>query len=78
MLWSTVQASSLQVPPDRRPRIPAIVETPPGDRRFAAQDWDELPYFALLKQSHLLAGEYALQLATLTPVPELEQRRLAS
>jgi polyhydroxyalkanoate synthase len=76
-LWSAVQASSVQVPPDDRPRIPAIVETPPGDRRFAAQDWDELPYFALLKQSYLLAGEYVLQLAALAPVPEDERRRLA-
>jgi polyhydroxyalkanoate synthase len=77
-LWSAVQAASLPAPLDARPpRVPAIAEAPPGDRRFAAQDWDELPYFALLKQSYLLAGEYAQQLAALVPLPEPERRRLA-
>ena len=77
-LWSAVQAASLPAAPDAKPaRVPAIAQTPPGDRRFAGEDWDELPYFALLKQSYLLAGEYAQRLAALVPLPEPEQRRVA-
>jgi len=58
-------------------RLPAIAATPPGDRRFAAREWDELPYFALLKQSYLLASDYAQQLAALLTLPEPERRRIA-
>ncbi len=77
-LWSAVQAASLPAAPDAKPaRVPAIAQTPPGDRRFAGEDWDELPYFALLKQSYLLAGEYAQRLAALVPLPEPERRRVA-
>ncbi len=64
-LWAAVQAAA-STPPGAAagspPRIPAVAAAPPGDRRFAAPEWDELPYFALLKQSYLLAGEYAQRL----------------
>lgn len=81
-LWSAVQSASLQAPgsttADGTPvRVAAVVEAAPGDRRFAGHDWDELPYFALLKQGYLLAGEYAQQLAALAPMPEHERRRIA-
>ena len=49
----------------------------PGDRRFAAREWRELPYFALLKQGYLLFGEYLNELATLAALPEQDKRRLA-
>src|SRR5439155_14034813 len=44
-------------------RLPTIASAPPGDRRFAAREWTDLPYFSLLKQSYLLASEYANELA---------------
>ena len=81
-LWSAVQSASLQppgaAPGDGRPaRLAAVIEAAPGDRRFAGSDWDELPYFSLMKQSYLLASEYAQQLAALAPMPEHERRRIA-
>jgi len=33
-----------------------------GDRRFAAKEWRDNPYYNYLKQSYLLAGEYLAQL----------------
>jgi polyhydroxyalkanoate synthase subunit PhaC len=81
-LWAAVQ-SAAAVPPGvaaagraAPPRVPAIAEAPAGDRRFAAPEWDEHPYFALLKQGYLLASEYAQRLTALAPVPEPERQRL--
>ena len=33
-----------------------------GDRRFAAKEWRDNPYYSYLKQSYLLAGEFLAQL----------------
>ena len=80
-LWGAVQSVALPPPGaaagNAAVRVPAIAATPPGDRRFAAREWDELPYFALLKQSYLLASDYAQQLAALLTLPEPERRRIA-
>jgi len=77
-LWSAVLSTAVPVPPGGTPApLRPVAATPPGDRRFAAREWDELPYFALLKQSYLLAGEYVQQLAALVPLPDPERRRVA-
>ena len=57
--------------------IPAVAEAAPGDRRFAAPEWRELPYFALMKQGYLLASEYLVELARLPAIPDPDKRRLA-
>jgi polyhydroxyalkanoate synthase len=76
-LWSAVQAAALADGGDGAPMPVAHLVLPgPGDRRFAAREWDELPYFALLKQSYLLGSEYVRRLAALAPLPERERRRL--
>lgn len=36
----------------------AGVRAAPGDRRFAAREWREDPYYSYLQQSYLLAAEY--------------------
>ena len=42
----------------------APVATPePGDRRFAAREWCDSPYYAYLKQSYLLASRFLTELA---------------
>ena len=35
-----------------------VVEPEPGDRRFAAKDWHDNPFYDYLKQSYLLAARY--------------------
>ena len=40
----------------------AVVEPEPGDRRFAAKEWRDNPYYDYLKQSYLLAARYLQQL----------------
>ena len=58
-LWSA--AAGAVAPGESPPRpIPAIAHVAPGDRRFAAREWNELPYFALIKQGYLL-GERVLR-----------------
>jgi polyhydroxyalkanoate synthase len=39
-----------------------LAEPQPGDRRFAAKEWRENPYYDYLKQSYLLAAQYVEQL----------------
>ena len=54
-LWSSLLGQSgageFQVAPE------------PGDRRFAAADWRDNPYYAYLKQSYLLAARFLTDLA---------------
>ncbi|MGH8704377.1 MAG: class I poly(R)-hydroxyalkanoic acid synthase [Burkholderiales bacterium] len=40
-----------------------VIAPEPGDRRFAAKEWRENPYFDYLKQSYLLAARYLAELA---------------
>ncbi len=56
--------------------MPAVAVPAQGDRRFAAREWDEIPYYALMKQAYLLAGEYLNELARLALLPDAEKRRL--
>jgi polyhydroxyalkanoate synthase len=70
-LWSAAAASGGAAVP-----FPVIAGAAPGDRRFAAREWERLPYFALLKQSYLLGAGYLTDLAALVPLPEHEKRRL--
>src|SRR5688572_16737931 len=43
-------------------RHEAIADAVPGDRRFAAREWRENPYFDYLRQSYLLAARYFQEL----------------
>jgi len=56
--------------------LPVVVEPAPGDRRFAAPEWDRLPYYALLKQGYLLVAGYLNELAEGAMLPAPEKRRL--
>ena len=80
-LWRAAQltmaAGADPASPQAAPRLPTIVDVPPGDHRFSAPEWTELPYFSWLKQSYLLASEYANELASLRNGGEAERRRLA-
>lgn len=41
----------------------SVVGSEPGDRRFAAKEWRENPYYDYLRQSYLLAARYLNELA---------------
>ncbi|HVJ74066.1 MAG TPA: class I poly(R)-hydroxyalkanoic acid synthase [Casimicrobiaceae bacterium] len=56
---------------------PAIVEPKAGDRRFDDAAWREQPWFAWLKQSYLLYGDYLRELAAASRLPDRDKRRLA-
>ena len=51
-LWSALLAG----------RKEAVASAPPGDRRFAAAQWRDNPYFDYLRQSYLLASEFVEEL----------------
>jgi len=76
-LWSAAALAALAPDAQGRTPIPDISHPAPGDRRFAAREWRELPYFALLKQGYLLFGEYLNELAALATLPEQDKRRIA-
>ncbi len=75
-LWYAVAAAAARDASSAAP-IPDVAAPAPGDRRFAAREWNELPYFALMKQGYLLAAEYLNELASLAAVAEADRRRLA-
>ena len=75
-LWAAVHAV-LVAGPDARATLPEIAVADPGDRRFAAREWNELPYFSLLKQGYLLASRYLGELVALAQLPEPDRHRLA-
>jgi polyhydroxyalkanoate synthase len=74
-LWGAA-VDALAQPPGSAHKLPAVAEAAHGDRRFAAPEWDEIPYFALMKQGYLLAGEYLKELAASATLPETEKKRL--
>lgn len=74
-LWSAA-TDALAHGPASACSIPVVAEALPGDRRFAAPEWNELPFFALMKQSYLLTAEYLNELAASTALPETEKKRL--
>ena len=47
------------------------------DRRFASREWQDLPYFAFLRDGYLLTSEYLNELAALAPLPPADKHRLA-
>jgi polyhydroxyalkanoate synthase len=74
-LWSAA-AGALAQSPTSAHAIPLVAEAAPGDKRFAAPEWNDLPYFALMKQSYLLASQYLTELAALATLPDHEKKRL--
>jgi polyhydroxyalkanoate synthase len=47
-----------------------------GDRRFAAREWRDNPYYSYLTQSYLLAAEYLAELAEAAPLQGQAKDRL--
>ena len=56
-------------------RREALAEPAPGDRRFAAKEWRDNPYYDYLKQSYLLAARYVEELVEAAALePEAKER----
>src|SRR5262245_53227776 len=53
-----------------------LVAPEPGDRRFAAKEWDDNPYFDYLKQSYLLSARYLEQLVESAPLESQAKERM--
>ena len=54
----------------------AGVRAAPGDRRFAAREWRDDPYYSYLQQSYLLAAEYLEQLVEASALEGQAKERL--
>jgi len=54
----------------------ALVAPEPGDRRFAAKEWQDNPYFSYLKQSYLLAARFLTELADAAELDAKSKERL--
>jgi len=48
----------------------------PGDRRFAAREWRDNPYYSYVKQSYLLASEFLGELADAAAIDEKSKEKL--
>jgi polyhydroxyalkanoate synthase len=55
---------------------PPVVAPERGDRRFAAAEWRDNPYFDYLKQSYLLTGRYITDLVEAAEVDARTKHRL--
>ena len=71
-LW----AAAASAPATPGATMPQIIPDTPGDRRFSSAVWREQPFFAWIKQSYLLYGEYLTAIASLATLPATEKRRL--
>ena len=58
-LWSSMLNRQISGPPQGAP----VIAPEPGDRRFAAREWRDNPYYDYLKQSYLLAARHLTELA---------------
>jgi len=74
VLWSAAADALARDPTGAA--LPVVAEAAPGDKRFAAPEWNELPYFALMKQGYLLASQYLTELAASSALPDAEKKRL--
>ncbi len=75
-LWHAAQAA-LVAPEGPSVPLPEIVPTAAGDHRFDDRAWRDLPFFALVRQSYLLASAYLTELAGLAELPPHDKQRLA-
>ena len=53
-----------------------VVAPLPGDRRFAAKEWHDNPYYSYLKQSYLLASRFLTELAETVELDAKAKERL--
>ncbi len=53
-----------------------VVAPDPGDRRFAAREWRDNPYYSYLKQSYLLASRFLTELADNAELDAKSKERL--
>ena len=53
-----------------------VVAPSPGDRRFAAKEWHDSPYYSYLKQSYLLASRFLTELAETVELDAKAKERL--
>ena len=53
-----------------------LVAPEPGDRRFAAKEWQDNPYYAYVKQSYLLASRFLAELAESAELDAKSKERL--
>jgi polyhydroxyalkanoate synthase subunit PhaC len=58
------------------PAVPVKPERGEADRRFDAPEWEQHPFFRLLKQSYLALSRYVLQEAERRAIDHAEQQRL--
>ena len=65
-LWSAMLAD----------RSEAVVAPEAGDRRFAAKEWRDNPYYSYLKQSYLLASRFLGELAESAELDAKSRERL--
>jgi len=54
----------------------ALVAPEPGDRRFAASEWRDNPYYSYLKQSYLLAARFLTELSESAELDAKAKERL--
>ena len=66
-LWSAMLGGQ----PDAPVAVPE-----PGDRRFAAKEWRDNPYFSYVKQSYLLASEFLAELSDAAELDAKSKERL--
>jgi polyhydroxyalkanoate synthase len=53
-----------------------VVEPPPGDRRFKAEEWSKNPVFDYIKQSYLLTSRMLTEMAQNAKLSPQEQKKL--
>lgn len=69
-LWMNMLTAKKDEPPK------PVVSPPPGDRRFAAKEWQDNPVFDYIKQSYLLAANFLNEAAKVTPMEEANKKKL--
>ena len=58
-------------------KVPEVASPDPSDKRFAAAEWNDHPFFNLLKQNYLFASKWLTEMVDGVPIDAHQKERMS-